>query len=62
MSGFNDLRWSRSSQCDAGACVEIAQLGESIMLRNSRHPEGPVLTVAKSRWTVFVARMKDGPI
>jgi hypothetical protein len=52
--------WRRSSSCESGACVEIASLGQSIAIRNSESPEGPVLTCTSQQWEVFVAAVQDG--
>ncbi len=61
----NDLmsaRWTKSSASNsAGTCVETASIraGE-ILVRNSRDPEGPVLSFTKAEWVAFVAGVKAG--
>jgi hypothetical protein len=42
------------------ACVEIASLGQSIAIRNSESPDGPVLTCTPRQWEIFVAAVQDG--
>jgi hypothetical protein len=48
------LEWTRSSFCADGACVEIAQLGEHIFMRDSKDPEGLVLSFTSQEWGVFL--------
>lgn len=57
MADENDLRWSRSSMCESSACIEIAQSGDFVLMRNSRRPDGVVLRIAKARWAAFVTRL-----
>jgi Domain of unknown function (DUF397) len=52
--------WRRSSLCENGACVEIALVGEVIVLRNSESPDGPVLTCTPENWAAFLTAIKDG--
>jgi hypothetical protein len=53
-------RWKKSSKCETGACVEAADLGESIGVRNSTHPDGMITLFSKSQWADFVAGAKNG--
>jgi hypothetical protein len=54
--------WRKSSQsgpnCDN--CVEVAFVGEAILLRDSKSPAGPVLYFNQAEWDAFVAGAKDG--
>jgi hypothetical protein len=55
------LNWVRSEFCGTGACVEAAQTADdSILLRNSTDPTGPVLTFKRSEWDAFVAGVRAG--
>jgi hypothetical protein len=54
-------QWRKSSYSgNEGNCVEVRDLDGSIGIRDSKNPEGPVLTVSPDRWTAFVAAIKDG--
>ncbi len=57
-----DISWRRSRHCDGGACVEVAELGKMIALRESKDPDGPVITFGSDEWRTFVARIKSGTL
>jgi hypothetical protein len=44
-----------------GACVEATSVKEGeILVRNSRDPEGPILSFTKAEWIAFLAGVKAG--
>lgn len=49
--------WIKSSYSDeeGGACVEIAAHPAAIHIRDSKDPEGPILTVSTGTWSAFAA-------
>ena len=49
--------WVRSSFSFAnGNCVEVAELpGDSVCIRDSRDPGGPVLSFTRAEWAAFLA-------
>jgi hypothetical protein len=49
--------WVRSSFSFAnGNCVEVAELpGDSVGVRDSRDPGGPVLSFTRAEWAAFLA-------
>ena len=54
--------WRKSTRSNgSGACVEVARnLSEIVAIRDSKDPQGPVLTVAPADWASFTATVKDG--
>ena len=54
------LEWRRSISCESGACVEVASLGELIAVRDSRNPDGVILTFRHSAWRDFIADVRAG--
>ena len=54
--------WVKSSLSFAnGNCVEVASLrGDTIGLRNSRDPEGPVLRFTPDEWHAFLGGARNG--
>ena len=55
-----DNTWRKSSRSQFNACVEVRFVGESVPLRNSRDPDGPVLVFTAREWDAFVAGVKLG--
>ncbi|AXE78579.1 DUF397 domain-containing protein [Streptomyces atratus] len=47
--------WQKSSHSgsEGGQCVEIAAHPAAIHIRDSKNPDGPVLTVAPITWAAF---------
>ena len=55
-------RWVKSSLSHAnGNCVEVAGLSvDLIKVRDSKHPEGPVLRFTAAEWDTFVGNIRNG--
>jgi hypothetical protein len=53
-----DLEWRKARRCDGGACVEVAKLGESVMLRNPEDP-GVILVTDADEWLRFISQLKE---
>jgi hypothetical protein len=63
MAGAGDqVSWRRSSRCEAGACVEVAITDCEVLLRQSGHPDGPILVVTRSVWVAFLDAIRVGEI
>lgn len=46
--------WRRSSRCDSGSCVEVAQDGDTVLIRDSKlGDDSPVLTFTREEWGAF---------
>lgn len=53
--------WVKSSRSFAnGNCVEVTDLGGEVGVRNSRHPDGPVLRFTPGEWQAFIAGARNG--
>ncbi len=61
-AGAAGATWLRSSSGPIGdSRVEVAFLaGGEVAMRNSRHPDGPVLIFTRPEWDAFVAGALDG--
>lgn len=56
-------RWRASSHsASAGDCVEIAELGDMVGVRDSKDPNGPVIELTRSEWCAFVDAVKRGDL
>jgi hypothetical protein len=54
--------WQKSSRSGpfTDNCVEVAFVGETIAVRDSKNPEGPVLSFTQPEWDAFVGGAKIG--
>ena len=59
---YADAAWRRASVCnELGHCVELRRRADgSVAMRNSRHPDGPVLTYERRAMRELLAGVKDG--
>ena len=48
----------RSSFCQTGACVEWGLDQDGVVLRDSKHPDGPALRFTPEEWRAFVLGVK----
>jgi hypothetical protein len=51
-----EVAWRKSSYSDSeGAeCVEVAEATAAVHIRDSKDPEGPILTVPRGGWADFL--------
>ncbi len=50
--------WHTSSYSGGnGACVQVAPAPETVLVRDSKNPEGPALTVPTPAWHAFLATL-----
>ncbi|GAA4300917.1 DUF397 domain-containing protein [Actinomadura luteofluorescens] len=56
-----ELSWKKSSYSDnlGGNCVELAQLGEDVGIRDSQDPDGPKLLLAPTAFRALLADLKQ---
>jgi len=59
---MTDPVWRKSSFSSGndGNCVEVAFLGDSVGMRDSKNPDGAMLTVDRSGLTSLLASLKVG--
>ncbi len=56
-----DLRWKKAQKSAGnGACVEVASFQNTVAVRDSKDPNGPVLTCVQAEWDTFLRRAKAG--
>jgi hypothetical protein len=58
MHTLNDMVEFRSA-CEGGSCVEVAS-ADIVLVRDSKDPEGPVLTFTRAEWEAFIQGVKAG--
>ena len=56
--------WRKStySNGSGGECVEVADLHSGQAVRDSKHPEGPILVITKGGWQAFVQGIQAGEL
>ncbi|MFC4070393.1 DUF397 domain-containing protein [Actinoplanes subglobosus] len=55
-----DFRKSTRSGPNCDNCVEVAFVGDTIAVRDSKNTEGPVLLFTTAEWDAFVDGAKEG--
>jgi hypothetical protein len=52
--------WRKSSYSNpSGNCVEAAELGGGVAVRDSRFPAGPTLAFTRATWDAFLRKVDD---
>jgi hypothetical protein len=59
-SGRSSIEWRKSEWSGTINCVEVAFVGRSVLVRNSKDPAGPVLSFTHSEWTAFLTGARNG--
>lgn len=58
-----NLDWRKAARSAGnGACVEIAQVNGQIAVRDSKDPEGPILSYSARVFRSFLRATKNGSI
>jgi hypothetical protein len=55
-------QWRRSTRCSTGACVEVAEGSDAVLVRDSKQPEGGNLRISHVAWMAFIAAISVGEI
>lgn len=58
--GRSSIEWRKSEASGESGCVEVAFVGRSVLVRNSRDRGGPVLSFTDSEWTAFLTGARSG--
>ena len=56
-----EVMWRKSSRSlDTNACVETAQADDTMLVRDSKDPDGAILRFTTAEWNAFVAGVRAG--
>jgi Domain of unknown function (DUF397) len=59
-NALNHLWRKARSSTGNGACVEVADLRHVVAVRDSKNPQGAILTYTATEWRSFLAEAKRG--
>jgi Domain of unknown function (DUF397) len=60
MEAPDSLDWRKSSLSNSIGCLEFAADGDSVLIRDSKHRGGPVLSFSRLEWRQFVDAARRG--
>ena len=49
----SSAQWRRSSRCSTGGCVEVALVGDTVLVRDSKLDGSPILQFDRNEWHDF---------
>jgi len=54
------VAWRKSSHSgsNGGTCVEVGTAGPAVAVRDSKHPDGPLLAIAVDTWQAYTDQVK----
>jgi hypothetical protein len=58
------LVWRKSSHSgpEGGDCVEVAEMIDAIVVRDSKNKRGPKMSLPREAWAIFLSYAGDRPI
>ena len=60
-SGLHQIRWRKATgSASDGECTEVACIRETVMVRDSKNPHGPMLAFSATQWRTFIAATRAG--
>lgn len=58
---MSDIPWIKAQASAAsGECVELRRSGDVIQVRDSKHPDGPVLSFTPREWAAWLDGVQKG--
>lgn len=60
MSDDQQWMWRKSTLSESGNCVEVTRTSEGIAVRDSKDPNGALLTFTLSEWSAFLGGVRGG--
>jgi hypothetical protein len=60
-NGIDDIgNWKISTFCQSGGCVQVNFTATSVMVRDSKETNSPVLVFTNAEWVAFIDGAKVG--
>jgi hypothetical protein len=57
---MSSLRWKKSSFTDPNNCVELAWPCDMVAIRDSKNPDGPMLSFAQPGLAALISKLVGG--
>jgi hypothetical protein len=57
---LSDIPWRTAIKSSGGGCVQVARRDGAIMVADSKHPGGPILSYTLKEWDAFLDGAKKG--
>jgi hypothetical protein len=57
---MNEPHWRKASYSDNTHCVEVAEAGDLVLVRDSKDPDGPHLTLTREQFAGWLAGVRAG--
>jgi uncharacterized protein DUF397 len=54
------LAWRKSSKSNSQGCVEVAAMGDAILVRDTKNREAGTLTFTEKEWLAFLEGISEG--
>jgi Domain of unknown function (DUF397) len=54
-----EAAWRKSPFCASGECAEAALRGGTVLVRDSKDPDGPILQFTPQAWQAFIRGVDD---
>jgi hypothetical protein len=54
------VAWVTATASGSSNCVQAALIGEAVLVRDSKQPDGPVLTFTATEWDCFLDGVRGG--
>jgi len=56
----NKIEWRKSSFSGLENCVEVADVGGRVLVRDSKDADGPALSFTRGEWAAFTNGIRAG--
>jgi predicted secreted Zn-dependent protease len=56
----NALAWRVARGCNGGECVRVAVNDGTVLIGDTKSPQGPVLSYTAAEWQAFVEGVQQG--
>lgn len=60
MANNDAVAWQKSSFCGSTTCVEVARVGDAILVRDSKNPQITPLSFDEAEWAAFTKGVTAG--